>query len=191
MRVSATSDPQVRTMITSLEFLEAWRKVASSRVDQILSAWQDNKLYTSVMLNSPECVLADVACELGLLAYPRNYYSVDGVLYSEQDLVPESPKGQFWFRSLSVAFEHENTFNRNIYQEIAHLLILRARLSVIVTYSPEYDENLMNYFHSIIQPCSHASELDKEESFLVIMGRRDPLGWAGYVYKQDNWKRLE
>jgi hypothetical protein len=105
--------------------------------------------------------------------------------------VPESRKGQFWFRSLEVAFEHENSFNRDVYQEIAHLLILRARLSVLVTYPNTFDEKLMGYFHSFIEPCPHASELDANESFLMILGWSDPLRWDGYAFKKDGWKRLE
>ncbi|MFZ4526763.1 MAG: hypothetical protein ACOYOE_14865, partial [Chlorobium sp.] len=179
-----------KPMIKSFDFLQAWRTAASNRSAQLLSSWTDYKLYTSLILNNPTCLLVDVGNALGLEAYPRDYYAVDGLLYSQQDFVPGCPKGQFWFRSLSVAFEHENTFNRNVFQEIAHLLILRARLSVVVTYTPIYDQELMNYFHSIIQPCHHASELDLNESFLMILGRRDPLEWDGYVYKKEGWKKL-
>jgi hypothetical protein len=177
-------------MVSSLDFLDAWRTAASKRSDQILSAWWDRKPYTSVILNNQDCLLVDVARELGLLAYPRNYYSVDGLLYSEQDLVPGRPENRFWLRSMSVAFEHENEFNRNLYQEIAHLLILRAQLSVVVTYWPGYHEENMSYFHSIIKTCPHAPELHDNESFLMILGRCDPLEWDGYVYKKDRWRQL-
>ncbi len=165
-------------MIESRKSLEAWRIAAARRESELLAEWRDNRRYTSIILNNSGCLLDEVAHELRLAAYPRNYYSVDGLLYTEQDKVPGSPESQFWFRTISVAFEHENSFDRDLYQEIAHLLILQAQLSVIVTYSTSYDEKLMKYFHSIIQPCPHAAELHASENFLMILGQRDPLKWG-------------
>lgn len=175
--------------VPAQKFLAAWRNATSSCSEELSSAWFEYELYTSLVLKHPNCILERVARELGLSAYLSNYYSVDGLLYSQEDLVPGTPKKQTWFRSLSVAFEHENDF-RSVYQEIAHLLILRAQLSVVVTYSPKFDEKRMNYLRSIIDPCPHASELDAHESFLMILGRRDPLDWDGYVFKRGGWKRV-
>ncbi len=177
-------------MVTSHRFLHAWRETAIKKESAILDAWENYGEYTRVILDDADCLFTDLAQKLNLLVYPKDYYSMDGVLYTEKDLVPESPKNQTWLRSITVAFEHENTFNKNVYQEIAHLLILRAELSVLVTYPPSDDNNLMDYFHRIISECPHASEIDKKENFLMIFGYRDPLRWSGYVYKTDRWRSI-
>lgn len=177
-------------MAQAIEFLNAWKKASTEAEEGMLECWEQSKLFTSLVLNKSECLLVAVGAELGLKVYPYNYYSLDGILYSDSDLVPDCPPDQRWFRSLAVAFEHENSFGRNVYQEIAHLLLIRARLSVIVSYSDSYHEKWMSYFHSIIAGCEHADDLDAKESFLMILGRRNPLRWDGYVFKHSDWKLL-
>ncbi len=80
-----------KPMIKSFDFLQAWRTAASNRSAQLLASWTDYKLYTSLVLNNPTCLLVDVGNALGLQAYPRDYYAVDGLLYSQQDFVPDCP----------------------------------------------------------------------------------------------------
>jgi hypothetical protein len=177
-------------MVTSIEFFNTWKSLALGHKRQLTHAWDNCKQYTSIILNGQDCFLAKVAKELGLLAYTRGYYSIDGILYSTKDLIPECPKDQLWLRSIPIAFEHKNNF-RNIHQEIAHLLITRADLYVIVTYPPEISEKHIDKFHQIFDGCSHVSELDEKENFLIILGKIDPFEWKGYVYKTKGWKPLE
>ncbi|MBC8883343.1 hypothetical protein H9X57_07600 [Flavobacterium piscinae] len=66
--------------------------------------------------------------------YERNYYSLDAILYKEEFLVPNIKTNTFWFREIEVAFEHENNFNKNLFQEVSHLLITNSHLKVLVTY---------------------------------------------------------
>jgi len=42
--------------------------------------------------------------------YSDDYYSIDAVFYSKDDLVPGVPESQTWLRSIKIAFEHENFF---------------------------------------------------------------------------------
>ena len=144
------------------EFLGKWIEAASKHSTALVENWEKLGTYTSIILNNDDCILTEVANSMSLRSYPRNYYSVDGILYTDHDLVPKRKENEYWFRSISVAFEHEHNFNHNLYQEIAHLLILRSELSVIVTY-PEGDESpLMTYFHDIIKNCSHSKELSEK-----------------------------
>lgn len=177
-------------MTLSKEFLLAWGDAASKRSEALQKNWHNYKKYTSIILNTENCLLDDVAIKMKLYSYPRNYYSVDGILYTEKDIVPEKKENEYWFRSISVAFEHEHVFDKDLFKEIAHLLILRSELSVIVTYPPRGVQPLMEYFHSIINDCSHAGELDLKRNFLFIFGYTDPLEWEGLVYTKTGWQKI-
>jgi hypothetical protein len=175
------------------EFLRAWREVTAIRRDDLLANWSANLTkYTSIIQKDKGCVIDEVAQKLNLKSY-NEYYSTDAFLYSEEDLVSDVNPGQKWFRGIKVAFEHEHIYNKRLYEEISHLLILHSELSVLVTYPPPGDfrhlEHL-DYFHSIIQGSPRAEELDENENFLLIFGYRDPLEWKGLVYKNDWWEEI-
>lgn len=90
---------------------------------------------------------------LNLICYPRDYYSIDAVLYREGDLVPKIKEGIYWFRQMAVAFEHENNFGGGLFQEASHLLIVNSELKVLVPY-PNGDDatkHQMDYLHEIIR----------------------------------------
>jgi len=172
------------------EFLKQWIVSANERDADLLANWNaDLGKYTAIIKDETDSVIDKVAERLKLIAYSEHYHT-DAILYREEDLVPGAGKG--WFRGIKVAFEHEHIYDKRLYQEISHLLILHSGLSVVVTYPPEgerKDSELMHYFHSLIRGSPRYNELDEKENFLLIFGYREPkLEWKGLVYKNAGWK---
>jgi len=178
------------------EFLQAWRQITSQLEleKQLLDNWTNLEKYTALIQEDVDCVIDRVAKKLNseLKCY-NEYYCTDAVLFFENDLVPETKTGTTWLRGINVTFEHEHIYNKRLYEEISHLLILHSALSVIVTYPPPGDvKNLehLPYFHSLIKDSRRAKELDEKENFLLIFGYRSPLQWKGLIFKNDGWKEI-
>jgi hypothetical protein len=143
-----------------------------------------------MIFNGERALIGEVATALNLNCYPYTYYHTDAILYTDHDIVPRTEDKGHWFRSFTVAFEHEHKWNDNLYQEISHLLVLRARLSVVVTYPTDHEDERLKYFHEIITTSPCADELHTNRSFLLILGYRQPQQWKGLIYQKDGWLPL-
>jgi hypothetical protein len=178
-------------IVKSHIFFQAWIQTVNCRKDHLKKIWRDTSVFTSYVKGDDNSILEEVAQKLDLLCYPRDYYSIDSILYLKEDMVPLN-EGQYCFRDIRVAFEHENVFNMNLREEVSHLLITNSDLKVLVTYPPNDDKEneILNYLHSIIQGARHSKTISQNESFLIIFGYEADLSWEGYVYKDENWKRL-
>lgn len=176
---------------TSQQFFKAWVEAVQKRKEILSSVWRQPKIFTSYVKGDNASIMQEVAEKLNLICYHRDYYSIDTVLFKEDDLVPGRPQNTYWFRDIRVAFEHENIFNSGLYQEVSHLLITNCDLRVLVTY-PDRDERAeMEYLHGIIQGNRNSNLISQEESFLLIFGYEKSFEWNGYVFKDDNWKQLD
>ena len=172
-------------------FFRAWLETVHNRKEHLLKIWRRAKEFTSHVKGDDSSIMKEVADKFNLLCYHRDYYSLDTVLYREEDLVPGRPQGSYWFRNIRVAFEHENNFNSGLYQEVSHLLITNCDLKVLVTYPTDDDgSEQLTYLHEVIKGSKQSQTISDDESFLIIFGFESGFGWDGYVYKQDNWKRL-
>lgn len=176
--------------IKSQTFFQVWLDTVNNRKDHLLKIWKISKEFTSYIKGDENCVIDEVASRLNLLSYPRDYYSIDSLLYKKEDLVPKIKDGTFWFRDIRVAFEHENNFNGGLYQEISHLLLIKADLKVLVTYPIDDTTNELKYLHEIISGNRQSKSISEEENFLLILGYEKGFDWEGFIYKQDNWKRI-
>jgi len=179
--------------VTAAAFIQAWLDTVNLRRDYLLNIWRYPAQFTSYIKGKDNSIIEEVANKLNLIAYATDYYSIDTILYKKKDLVPGLNEGQFWFRDIRVAFEHENTFNEKLREETAHLLITNCDLRVLVSY-PQNDEKeirILNYLHEIIKGNRNSKAISKEESFLLIFGYENGFEWNGYVYKEDMWKNLE
>ena len=177
--------------ITSKEFYSIWKDVVTINKETLLEKWRYFKDYTNEIINKDNCVVGAVANELGLSCYTRNYYSLDSVFYTKEDLVPHIKENTHWFREIQVAFEHENSFNKNLYQEVSHLLITRCQLRVLVTYPNNNKNHILEYLHEIIKGTSFEKEIADSESFLLILGYETNFEWEGLVYKSDGWFKID
>ncbi|HCS21261.1 MAG TPA: hypothetical protein DIW47_11990 [Bacteroidetes bacterium] len=176
--------------IKSSAFYQAWIDTVMNRKDHLLSIWRDSAPFTRHIKGDDNCVLEEVASRLGLLCYPYDYYSLDAILYKAEDKTPDISSTNYWFRDIRVAFEHENKYNKELYQEVSHLLITNCDLKVLVTYPPDNFENILDYLHKIISGNRQSVSISEEESFLLILGWEGNFSWEGYVFKNDNWKQI-
>lgn len=155
-----------------------------------MKIWRNPGDFTPYIKGDDNCVIEEVADKLNLLCYPRDYYSIDTLLYKQEDLVPLLKEGCYWFRDIRVAFEHENNFRSGLYQEVSHLLLTNADLKVLVTYPNEDTTNELKYLHEIISGNRQSKSISEEENFLLIFGYETGFEWDGFVYKQDDWKQI-
>lgn len=176
--------------IKSQSFYQAWLDTVNTREDHLLKIWRNAKEFTSYIKGDENCVMDEVANKLNLLCYPRDYYSVDTLLYKQEDLVHNINEGNYWFRDIRVAFEHENNFKGGLYQEVSHLLVINADLKVLVTYPNEDTTNELKYLHEIISGNRQSKSISDDESFLIIFGYEEGFKWEAFVYKQDNWEEI-
>lgn len=176
--------------ISALNFYQSWLDTVANRKEHLLSIWRNAKAFTSYIKGDDNCVIEEVANKLNLLCYPRDYYSIDTLLYKQEDLVHKRDEGNYWFRDIRVAFEHENNFKGGLYQEVSHLLLVNADLKVLVTYPNEDTTNELQYLHEIISGNRQSKSISDDESFLIIFGYESGFEWEGFVYKQDNWKQI-
>jgi hypothetical protein len=180
---------------TSAKFLQAWVEAVDSNKDILLKEWRHASTFTNLIKSNDDCILKQVADKLNLKCYPHDYYSIDSILYDDNDLVPNIPENSFWFRQVKVAFEHENDFKSGLYKEVSHLLLTNSDLKVLVTYpSFEVHEEQtfteMKYLHNIIKGSSSQKELSDQESFLLIFGSEAGFVWDAFVFKEEEWKRI-
>ncbi len=184
-------------MINSSSFYKAWLHVVKQEntFELLRNTWSNNKNFTHEIIHSKEAVIQKVANEIKLDCYSGDYYSLDAVFYTKKDLVSNIPHNSCWLKEIQIAFEHENIFNNNLYQEVAHLLITRCNLKVLVSY-PNYEkEPTTDYLHDIISSCSIAQEISEKENFLLILGYYSggKCEWEGWVYKNstEKWKKIK
>jgi hypothetical protein len=180
--------------VTAVKFYNMWLEKAELLKDRIEENWGKRTEVTDLVLRDENCLLGCVAAGLGLNSYSRSdYYSIDAVLYKDEDKVPDLPDNNYWLRAIRVAFEHENNFRNGLFQEVAHLLITNCEIRVLTTYPTGYepaDKAELDKMHKLISGVPDAPTISEEESFLFILGKRDGYSWEGYVYKSEGWKRI-
>lgn len=177
--------------IKATDFFKLWIETVNNRKEHLLKIWRNAKEYTYYIKGSENSVVDEIAEKLGLLTYPQDYYSIDTIFYKPEDLTPKIKPNTYWFRDMRIAFEHENTFNSGLYQEVSHLLITNCDLRVLVAY-PNYEpDEMLEQLHEIIKGNRNSKVNSDEENFLIIFGYYTGFAWEGYIYKEDNWKKLD
>ena len=121
--------------VTAVRFYTMWFEKAELLKDKIQEIWSRTTEVTNLVLRAENCLLGNVAAGLGLICYSRSdYYSIDAVLYKNEDKVPGLPDNNYWLRAIRVAFEHENNFRNGLFPEVAHLLITNCEVRVLTSY---------------------------------------------------------
>jgi hypothetical protein len=176
--------------ITSIDFYNSWVETVNNRKEELLKIWSNSKLFTKYIKGDDNCIIDEVANKLGLLSYPNDYYSIDAVLYKQEDKVPGTNPNNFWFRDLRVAFEHENNFNSGLYKEVSHLLIANCDLRVLVTYPNSGIDKELKVLHNIISGNRNSKLISNEKNFLIILGYENGFKWEGYFYTEEKWVQI-
>lgn len=178
-------------VITAKEFYSAWIKSTKSQEKTMLKKWRNNSEFTKLIKGTDNSIVSNVAKEINLDVYEQDYYSIDSVFYVQEDLLEKPFRGKYWFKRLRIAFEHENTFNRGIFEEIVHLLILKCDLRVLVIYPDDTPWDQLKEIKEIIQSVDQNHEILNNQAFLVICGYYNNFEWQGFAYNgKDEWEQL-
>ena len=147
-------------------------------------------------------VIGEVAAEMGLHHY-REYYTIDHVLYEDEDVVTDSllpfctsRVSGTWLRHIRVAIEHENSLDvGGGFQELAKLMLVNADLKVLMGYAERgenYDDYARDYHHIFITAESAAlatpilfigEYVDHVEAYLISVG-----GLMKYQFDESAWR---
>lgn len=177
--------------INATEFFKTWLEVVNGRKEEMLRVWRQNKDLTYFVKGSENSIISQIAQTFGLHSYEQDYYSIDAILYRPDDLTPRIKPNTYWFRDIRIALEHENSFNSGIYQELSHLLITKCELAVLVTYPNDEPIAELAYLHQVVKQTRHSKDISENESLLLIFGYENGFEWTGYIYKEENWKKIQ
>jgi len=187
--------PQImNTSQQAVSFFELWVDACIQRYEVLHRDWSNCSAFTSHVF-SQNSIIEAIGKALGFRCY-CGYYSIDAILFTEDDLVPGRPAGTTWVRRIRIAFEHENDFDSGLFQEVSHLLITDCDLRVVVSYPGNREEldSQLEYLHSIIAGTDRSDRIAEDRAFLFIAGWRDiekhTIEWWGYVYDHTAWRRL-
>jgi hypothetical protein len=188
------------TSPTAAAFYTAWLNAVNAEdlPEKFIDLFPTSTELTSLVIHRHNGIIVRVANELGLKAWNGDYYDIDAVLYSDekdeegeaQDKVHGCPDNLTYLHHIRVAFEHENAFNDNLYQEIAHLLITNCDLRVLVTYPNTELTEWLPWFHKMIRRHPQQADFAEQENFLLLFGYREGPRWEARVYKTEDWKLL-
>lgn len=170
--------------VSAEHFFDAWKNIFEKEKDKIIKYWDDYPSYTKEIQN----LYPQIAKSLNL-KYAPEYYSTDVIFYEEKH--SEFYKNQTFVINPEIVFEHENNAN-SFFEEIAHHLILKANLYVIVSYCKTGIEDYLDEMRLFINNrSSNANELKEKRNFLVILGNEGSYitnnYWKGYIFNGDDW----
>jgi hypothetical protein len=178
-------------IISLKKFFHIWVKICEKNKYKIDKKWEGNyKEYTRLILKSKNSITSQIGEELGLKVF-HEYYSIDAIYYLDDDLVISNPKNGtwkktndgIWLTSFRIVFEHENEPRgyRGVYQEICHLLTLKASLKVLVTYA---EENTLDGFVEDINSSIPKNVLDDTPILLIVGYKKEKKYiWRGFSLK--------
>lgn len=177
------------------EFFRLWVDTCNQREAILLRDWSKCPVFTAHVLTDFNSIIETIAESLNLKVY-CGYYSIDAILFKDEDYVPDRPERTTWVRRIRIAFEHENYFDSGLFQEVSHLLITDCDLRVVVSY-PENDKERrdeLDYQHRIISGSDRAGQIADSNSFLFIIGERieniSKIKWTGFIYELGRWRDI-
>jgi hypothetical protein len=172
--------------ITPRDFRDAFLAVLKDQQDNFRTAVGfEAKSYLYYMRTN---IFPKIAKHLGLMAWNKEYYTLDGMFYEERG-ANNSGNYSAYAKWIAVAVEHENKTAKT-HEVINKLQSFNAPLKVLITYAAEGAETelLLRRYETIM------SEADVFEDFatlrrqLVILGTpRTAKQWCFYVYESDGF----
>jgi hypothetical protein len=172
--------------ITPREFRNAFMSVMKAEQDSLrAAAGFESKSFTYFMRSN---IFPKIARNLGLLAWNREYYALDGMFYEERGR-DHSGKYTTYAKWISVALEHE-TKSAHTLESIAKLQMFNAPLKVLTTYAAEgvESDSLLLRYAAVIGESDIFNEFSSLRQQLVILGTPKTLrDWRFYVYESDGF----
>ncbi|MES1182140.1 MAG: hypothetical protein ABUL44_05025 [Flavobacterium sp.] len=178
--------------INSHTFFKKWQEISLLQNEILCSNWDQTGNFTSCIFTNEISMVKSMAREFGLNC-TFNYYSLDAVFFTDNDLVPGIPISNTWLRNIRIAFEHENSFSSGLFQEVSHLLITKCDLRVLVTYPDNNLEWEKKRLHDLILGADAAKKISDKSSFLLIFGSKTNeaiVKWEAFVFKLNGWVSL-
>jgi hypothetical protein len=133
-------------------------------------------------------IFPKIARQLGLLAWSRDYYALDGIFYEERGR-DNAGKYTTYAKWISVALEHANRPSRT-HEEINKLQMFNAPLKVLITYVEEgaEAESLLGKYEAVIKEADIFNDIATLRKQLVVLGSPQSVrGWRFYVYESDGF----
>lgn len=121
---------------------------------------------------------------LGLLAWNKEYYTLDGMLYEERGM-DDTGKYATYANWVSVAIEHENDASR-AQETMNKLQLFNAPLKVLITYSAlgAATDFLLRKYENIIKASDVFNDFATLRQQLVILGTPKAVAeWRFYAYE--------
>lgn len=161
--------------VTQLEELDRILRILyEERFEEYCSTFSSNTEFTSFI----STIVEDLAAVLKLYVQ-HEYYSIDHVLYKEEDIVENrantwvrDPHSE-WLKRFRVILEHENHLDgRNGgYQEFSHLMVTNADSKILIGYGSQFD----NYDVYAMDYESLMKSLDYEPQPILFIGEYEPI----------------
>jgi hypothetical protein len=145
----------------------------------------EDKSYTYFMRTN---IFPKIARHLGLQAWNKEYYALDGMFYEERGR-DNSGKYTTYAKWISVALEHVNKPLRT-HEVMNKLQIFNAPLKVLITYAAEGAESdaLLRKYEAVIGESDVFNDIASLRQQLVIFGTPKTLrDWRFYVYESDGF----
>jgi hypothetical protein len=172
--------------ISPRDFRNALVDVMKAEHDNFRAAVNfEAKSYTYFMRSN---IFPKVARHLGLMAWNKDYYALDGMFYEERGR-DNSGKFTTYAKWISVALEHAIRPSRT-HEEINKLQMFNAPLKVFITYVAEgaETESLLGKYEAIIRDADVFNDIATVRKQLVILGfPQAAREWRFYVYESDGF----
>ena len=143
------------------------------------------KSYTYFMRSS---IFPKIAKYLGLLAWNKEYYTLEGMFYEERgtdDFGNYTPYAKW----ISVAWEHEHKPSKT-HDKINKLQMFNVPLKVLIAYAAEgaETESLLRKYEAIMGDADVFNDIAPLRQQLVIVGTPKTVReWRFYVYESDGF----
>jgi hypothetical protein len=172
--------------ITPREFRNAFVAVMQAERDSFRAALDyETKSYNFYMRTT---IYPRVGRQLGLLAWNKEYYTLDGMLYEERG-VDNTGKYATYANWISVAIEHDNDSSR-AHEKMNKLQSFNAPLKVLITYAADGapSEALLRKYESLIRSSDVFHDVATLRQQLVILGTPKTVReWRFYAYENDGF----
>jgi hypothetical protein len=176
-------------IVTPRDFRNAFVAVMKAEHASFRAAVQfEAKSYAYFMRSD---ILSKVARHLGLLAWGKEYCTLEGVFYEERET--QQPRGNAMYAKwISVALEHERD-PRTTYRAMNKLQLFNVPLKVLITYSTEgaETESLLRSYERIIRAADVFDDFATLRRQLVIVGSPGSVReWRFFAYESDGFVQM-
>jgi hypothetical protein len=172
--------------ITPRDFRNAFAAVMKAEHDSFRTAVGfEAKSYTYFVRSS---IFPKIAKHLGLLAWNKEYYTLEGMFYEERGT---DNFGNYtpYAKWISVALEHESKPSKT-HEKINKLQMFNVPLKVLITYTAEgaETESLLQRYESVMRDADIFNDTATARQQLVIFGTPKTVQeWRFYAYESDGF----